>query len=692
MTNSRSDEELLRDYAEESSDDAFRALVHRHLNFVFGIAHRRTGKREMAEEVTQRVFIILARKARKGLKKRSTLTSWFHQTTLYQSSQAWRSERRRLIRMKRVMDYEQLNQQAEENNLEELRPILDEVIGKLSERDRTAILARFFEDKSYREIGHLLNKTEEAARKVTTRALNQLRIQLERYGITVSVSVLGAFLTKSAAGITAPSGLANSVIERFLGISSCADAANVLTVKSILTMTTTKSLLIGVFSGGFLGFLWMPMSQRASGSSHETLPEIQSTSLVGGRQPTRSLTKTVLPPPAATAAIAFREIEQLLAEPDTEINRLRLRELLRSLPADQFPDLLAMVTDRIKRSWHLQRILPALARSWATSDPNSALRAMMTCEGTTGWPASKLTTEAFVVWHQNESERALAWLIGHQHLEELEVAIPMMVSEVAKTLAADSEEKVLQWASALDGEDFKRATAESLWAAVRDTHFESEHGVDVPALLDRLEKVEDHQLSKLATRTLLNDWAAWRNDEYEAWLEEQSPGPLAYEAALAGVRLRSILQRKGNIKSGRAVSAEDHLDSAERALRLAPHEEPSAAVEEILTEARVVPRSFLEWALPKLSGPGRDDAILRAAETAHKVTMYSSLDPPPRQALDWIRHHSDPKIRDPLIERYYTSWLENKHLNHAESFIEDSDWPESLKTVLRRVKANHEQP
>jgi DNA-directed RNA polymerase specialized sigma24 family protein len=88
------DNVLLREYAENYSEEAFAAVVARHINLVYSVALRQVGNTHYAEEVTQAVFIILAKKAL-VMRHNQALSSWLFQATRLTAFNFMRSEIRR---------------------------------------------------------------------------------------------------------------------------------------------------------------------------------------------------------------------------------------------------------------------------------------------------------------------------------------------------------------------------------------------------------------------------------------------------------------------------------------------------------------------------------------------------------------------------------------------------------------------
>ena len=200
------DIELLRQYAGEDSEPAFAALVERHVNFVYSVALRRTGDPHAAEEITQAVFIILARKA-KSFSQKTILTGWLHATARLTAANFLRAEIRRQHR-----EQEAFMQSAfsESETWTQIAPLLDDAIAKLGERDRNAILLRYFENKSAREMAAALNLDEPAAQKRVTRAVEKLRAFFAKRGVTLTAAAIAGAVSANSVQ-AAPVGLAANV-------------------------------------------------------------------------------------------------------------------------------------------------------------------------------------------------------------------------------------------------------------------------------------------------------------------------------------------------------------------------------------------------------------------------------------------------------------------------------------------------
>lgn len=226
------DVELLRQFAADRGDPAFRALVVQRIDFVYGAALRQVhGDAHLAAEVTQSVFLDLARKAR-VLAARPTIAGWLYTSTRFAAAKALRSRIRRLNRETEAHAMQQIlsASSAEPPAWHELRPLIDAAMHELNERDREAVLLRFFEGRPLAEIGTLLGLTENAARMRVDRALDKLRERLARRGITSTVAALGAALAAQPVA-TAPAGLAAAVAATSMAGAAGGTLAAGLTVK-----------------------------------------------------------------------------------------------------------------------------------------------------------------------------------------------------------------------------------------------------------------------------------------------------------------------------------------------------------------------------------------------------------------------------------------------------------------------------
>jgi len=199
--------ELLRAYTARQDEAAFAQLLRRHVDLVFSAARRQlSGDADAARDVSQAVFLDLARKARE-IPRDIPIAGWLYRHTSYLASNHSRSSRRRDQRERQAALMQDLHRTTEVN-WNEVAPVLDEAMQSLPEEDRDALVLRFFENRKLREVGRSLGATEEAARKRVDRALDKLRGELQSRGVASTAAALGLMVSGNAV-MPAPVGLAS---------------------------------------------------------------------------------------------------------------------------------------------------------------------------------------------------------------------------------------------------------------------------------------------------------------------------------------------------------------------------------------------------------------------------------------------------------------------------------------------------
>lgn len=212
------DFEMLQRFARHGEQSAFADVVRRHIDLVFATALRKLEDPGAAQEVAQNVFTVLARKAWQFAPDDS-LPAWLHKTALLESKSWLRGELRRRRREQTAVELgTTMKTPDEQPAFNALVPLLDEALLSLREKDRTALLLRFYESHSLRDVGASLGVGEDAAQKRVQSALEKLSQFFQRRGFkTATVAASTAVLQHTATSASAAT--ASAVVSSALQVA-----------------------------------------------------------------------------------------------------------------------------------------------------------------------------------------------------------------------------------------------------------------------------------------------------------------------------------------------------------------------------------------------------------------------------------------------------------------------------------------
>jgi len=255
---------LLRDYARNGSETAFATLVSRYAPLVHSAALRQTRDPQVAGEVTQAVFIILAQKSGR-VSGDTVLSGWLFKTTRFVAL----AQTRAVVRRRH---YEQESHMPTEDHpitpeapWEQIAPLLDEALAHLGEKDRQALLWRYFENRSLAEIGGSLGAGEDAVRMRINRALGKLRNYFTKRGIVVTTAMIAGVMSANAVQ-AAPAGLVQVVTAAGVAKGAAASGSILNLSKGTLKIMAWTKVKMAIVAGA--GIL------LAAGTATVTVKEI----------------------------------------------------------------------------------------------------------------------------------------------------------------------------------------------------------------------------------------------------------------------------------------------------------------------------------------------------------------------------------------------------------------------------------
>lgn len=240
------DQELLREFVARKSEAGFAELVRRHVDHVYSAALRMVCDAHLAQDVTQGVFIALAKSAPQ-LADRPILSGWLHRTAQNIAANTVRSEVRRHTREQEVAAMNELLGNEPDTTWEMISPHLDAALGELDEPDRDALMLRFFERKSSREMAAILGTSEDAAKKRVSRAMERLRESFSKRRVAIGAGGLMALISANAVQ-SAPVGLAAAISTAALTGTALQTSTLLTATKTIAMTTIQKSIIVAALA------------------------------------------------------------------------------------------------------------------------------------------------------------------------------------------------------------------------------------------------------------------------------------------------------------------------------------------------------------------------------------------------------------------------------------------------------------
>lgn len=607
-------ETLLREFVDRGSQAAFTEVVRRGTELVYSTALRRVGgDAHLARDVTQLVFIDLARKAR-ALAPRTVVAGWLHHHTCFRAATMVRSERRRRAREEKAAEMEKSAQ--EPNHFwPRLEPLLDDALESLSQADRDAVVLRFFAGQDLTSIGRTWGVTDDAAQKRVSRALEKLRSYFARRGVAASSTALAtAITTHGVCG--APAGLAATVAHvALLQAAAAAGGSSIAAISATFVMATKIKLAVAS-AAGVLAVALIVSERR---ENHRLRAELTAGRLAGtavsspaadqvdakARQSTGPRAAAVAPP----ANIASTDVEAIIArvirEELWETDHRAFQDILTRIENRDMPTALAYVennaTGQTRRSLrtmlveHWAKRSPASAASWCRQLPPSADRQQLKEMVSNIWAGTDPET-ALQLAPSPEGFRQLT-LRSAERAEAEAMRLPpgdqriMAINVIAATKLDQDPRSSVQWLETLSGDD-RAAALSATMPELTDA--------DPLAVARYVEQLSPTDRAVHVGRDFAVLWANKDAPAAAKWAATLPPDSPLHQRAVAGVA--EIWARSDPAPAAAWIS------------RMAPDRAREAAAKVYVDNVASYDPAAAAALLPKLADNARDAAIVRIAQ------------------------------------------------------------------------------
>lgn len=492
------DTALIERFVTEQAESAFRELVDRHAGLVLAVARRQTGDEEAARDVAQRVFTLLARKARL-LRRHPSITGWLFTACRLECRSHLRRETRRTRLLKDFAHHAAVAR--EDSGLP--AELLDEALEQLPESDRELLLARYCEGWSFSDIAAARKVSEPAARKQVSRAVERLAGIVGARGGAAAAVTAGMLNPAMACAYPRGSELSSA------GTQALSDAALhsakffpalalpvFMSAKATLVTGAVLVWIASLASGWQAGIHLSGDSAEKAAVSSAAVPPAQNAQVF--TIPTRQQ----LPAGASKRTTALRDLidriaGDLEAAPWDSVAGIRARARLAALSDADAAEALAVAMELRDPPSAL------LAELWQRRGQSEGLTALKAVESL---PSSRIRgarMNALKGWANTDPQAALLWIQSRTE------PMPESLAGIFTSWAAKDPAAALTAAARLADPD-QRVNALSMWC--RSASGASQR----PQLMETILSVPE------ASRAALLKEAAfqWKDDcpGYAAWL------------------------------------------------------------------------------------------------------------------------------------------------------------------------------